>query len=70
MYPRPSMDSPRMAVRGKTGHECPISSWKRPLILDLDEEDFEPRSKKERKEEKLNMIECFCWHRIFLWSAR
>ena len=34
----------------------PISSWKRSLILDSDEEDFEPRSKKERKEEKLDMI--------------
>ena len=34
----------------------PISSWKHSLILDSDEEDFEPRSKKERKEEKLNMI--------------
>ena len=34
----------------------PISSWKRSLILDSDEEDFEPRSKKEQKEEKLDMI--------------
>ena len=33
----------------------PISSWKWSLILDSDE-DFEPRSKKERKEEKLDMI--------------
>ena len=36
-------------------YSTPISGWKRSLI-DSDEEDFEPRSKKERKEEKLDMI--------------
>ena len=36
-------------------YSTPISGWKCSLI-DSDEEDFEPRSKKERKEEKLDMI--------------
>ena len=34
----------------------PHSSWKRPIMVDSDDDDFEPRSKKARKEDKLDMV--------------
>ena len=44
-----------MLLARRTSDTALPSGWKR-LLMDSDEEDFEPRSKKERKEEKLNMI--------------
>ena len=34
----------------------PHSSWKRPIMVDSDDDNFEPRSKKARKEDKLDMV--------------
>ncbi len=45
------------AVREKDiNPSTPHSSWSRSNLLDSDEEDFEPRSKKGRKEDKLETI--------------
>ncbi len=44
------------AVREDIDPSTPHSSWKHSNPLDSDEEDFEPRSKKGRKEDKLKTI--------------